>query len=286
MASTTDFMNNTTADQVVIELWAKEAIYAREKALVFANLVWRVFEKDLRAFGDTVHVNSRSHLSTQTKTTRQPIVYEALTDTNTDITVNTWEYCAIAVETKTKKQSNRDLMDFYAPEQGYTLALSIDTSLGNYIDGVTNSVGTLAINLSHSDLRRARQYLDDAEVPQEGRVMIVSPAEESGFLDMPQMIHEDYRRLQSGGEMSAKDRAYVKTWLDIPIYKTTNVEGSNAAGHDNVMMHKEGIALVVQMEATSHVFFDIDYLANKAVVEQLYGSAKMRDDHIVWLKGA
>src|SRR5688500_3442943 len=110
MAGPTEFMNNTTADAMIPEIWAKEAIYAREKNLVFANLVWRVFEKELKAFGDTVHINTRSHLSTSTKVTRTAIDYQALTDANSDITVNTWEYSAIAVETKTKKQANRDLM--------------------------------------------------------------------------------------------------------------------------------------------------------------------------------
>lgn len=286
MPSATEFFNNTNADAMIPEIWAKEAIYAREKALVFANLCWRVFEKDVKGFGDLVHVNSRSHLTTQTKTTRTAISYEAITDANTDITINTWEYQAIAVETKTKKQTNRDLMDFYAPEQGYALALSIDTSLGNYVDGVTNSVGVMAVSLTHTDLRRARQFLDDADVPNEGRFMVVSPAQESGFVDLPQLVNGDYARLRSDTNSSAKDRAYVTSWMDIPIYKTTNTEGTNAAGHDNVLMHTQGIALVVQMEATSHMFFDIDYLASKSVVEQLYGSAKMRDDHIVWLKGA
>jgi len=285
MPSATEFMNNTTADAMIPEIWAKEAIYAREKNLIFANLVWRVFEKELKAFGDTVHINTRSHLGTRTKVTRTAIEYEALTDANSDITVNTWEYSAIAVESKTKKQANRDLMAFYAPEQGYTLALSVDTSLGNYVDGFTQNVGVMGVSLTNTDLRRGRQYLDDADVPTDGRFIVVSPAQESGFNDMPHMVHQDLEVLH-GGRSTAKDKAYISSWMEFPIYKTTNTEGSNAAGHDNVMMHREAIALIVQMDATTHVFFDIDYLANKAVVEQLYGSAKLRDDHGVWLKGA
>ncbi len=286
MVSATEFMNNTTADAFIPEIWAKEAIYAREKNLIFANLVWRVFEKELKAFGDLVHVNSRTHLTTQTKVTRTAINYEAVTDANSDITVNTWEYSAIAVETKTKKQAMRDMMEFYAPEQGYTLSLSIDTSLGNYIDGLTNNVGVMGVGLTNTDLRRGRQYLDDADVPIDGRFIVVSPAQEAGFVDMPQMVHRDLEDLHGGINKTAKDRAYVTSWMEFPIYKTTNTEGTNAAGHDNAMLHRECIALVVQMDSTSHVFFDIDYLASKAVVEQLYGSAKMRDDHGVWLKGA
>lgn len=286
MVAATDFMNNTTADAMIPEIWAKEAIYAREKKLLHANLVWRVFEKDLKAFGDIVHINTRAHLSTQTKTTRTAISYEALTDANVDLTVNTWEYSAIAVETKTKKQTNRDMMEFYAPEQGYTLALSIDDVLAGLVDNFSQTVGTLAIPLTHTDLRRARQYLDDADAPEESRYITVSPAQESAFADMMELTNKDYGRLQGDSNSSAADRAYVTSWMSIPIYKSTNVEGDNAAGHDNGMFQKEALALVVQMEATTHMFFDIDYLASKAVVEQLYGAAETRDDHGVWMKGA
>jgi hypothetical protein len=66
---------------------------------------------------------------------------------------------------------------------------------------------------------------------------------------------------------------------------TTNVEGSNAAGHDNAMLHKECLYLVLQMEPTSHHMYDIDYFVDKVAVEQLSGAGIMRADHGCWLKG-
>ena len=75
-------------------------------------------------------------------------------------------------------------------------------------------------------------------------------------------------------------------WLRMPVYKSVNVEGTNAAGHHNTMFHMDALALVMQIQPTTHTFFDIDYLAYKAVVEQLYGVKEMRDDHGVWMKGA
>lgn len=282
----TEFIDHTTADVFIPEVWSQEAIVARESVLVFASLSNRVYEKDVMSYGDLIHVPSVGNLTTQTKNTaaNAATVYETITETNTDITVGTWMYSAIAVETATKRQVNRDLMATYAPKQGYALGLGLDDVLAGLPDDFSNSVGTLAQPNTYSDWLRAIQYLDDADAPIDGRVGVISPAAQAGLMELETFINKDYGGLQ-GEHVSAKDRAFLGTWMSIPFYKSTNVEGSNAAGHDNALFQKEAIACVVQMKPTTHTFFDIDYFAYKAAVEQLFGTAEMRDDHGVWVKG-
>ena len=67
---------------------------------------------------------------------------------------------------------------------------------------------------------------------------------------------------------------------------SVNVEGTNAAGHDNAMFQRDAFALVMQMSPTTHHMYDIDYLVDKVVLEQLYGTREMRYDHAVWVQGA
>lgn len=283
----TEHIDATTADVFFPEIWSQEAIVARENALVFAELVNRVFEKDVLKFGDTIHVPSVGNLSVQSKnrSSNAATIYETITETNKDITISTWEYQAIAVETATKRQANRDLLALYAPKQGYALAQTVDDVLAGLVDDFTNNVGTLAVPLTYQEQLRARQYLRDADAPLDGWAEVISPAQEAGFLDMDQFIHADYSKLQ-GSEAKAKDKAYLGTWMRIPIYVSVNVEGSNGAGHDNALFQKEALALVLQMKPTTHSMFDIDYFADKVAVEQLHGSSEMRDDHGVWMKGA
>lgn len=283
----TEFIDNTTADVFIPEIWSKEAIIAREQALLMVPLVNRVFEKELKGFGDKVNVPDRSHLASRTKTIsgNSAVTYETVTETMQTITVDTWEYAAIAIETATKVQVNRDMLAFYAPEMGYALALSVDDVLAGYIDNFSQTVGTLAQELTYEDVLRARQYLRDANAPIESTYIVISPAQEAGFLKLDQFIHRDYEKLQGDGA-TAKDKAYIGSWMRVPIYVSTNIEGSNAAGHDNGMFQKEALALIMQMSATTHTFFDIDYLAHKVVTEHLHGSKEMRDDHGVFMKGA
>jgi hypothetical protein len=42
----------------------------------------------------------------------------------------------------------------------------------------------------------------------------------------------------------------------------------------------------MQIAPKTYRQFDIDYIVDKVVVEQLYGTSEMRDDHGVFMKGA
>lgn len=284
----TEFIDSTTADVFIPELWSALAIEARFQRLVFSKIVDHRYEREMKV-GDTLHVGSRTHLTAQSKAkaTNAAIVFETQTETNTDITVATWEYSAIAVESIVKLQANRDMLSFYASEMGYALDLAVDDVLAGLVDDRTNAVGSLIQPLSYADLLRASQYLDDANAPDDERYLAISPAEEKNFLQMDQFINRDYTEMlaaqRKGGD---PDKGWIGMWLGMPIYKSTNVEGTNAAGHDNSMHHREAYALVRQMQPTSHSMYDINYFVDKVAMENVYGTKAMRDDHGVFCRGA
>lgn len=285
---TTEFMDVLNQDVFFPEVWSKKTLVTREQQFVFAGLVNREFEADLSDYGDVVHVPSVGKLTTQTKHVSNNVAlsFEALTETNKDITINTWEYSAIALETAARRLANRDLLKLYAPRQGESLARSVDDTLAGLVDDfATNVVGTDGVSLTYDDLLQARTLLDLAEVPVDERIIVISPEQERDFLKMDEFIHRDYDMIHGGKGPKSLRRAYVGEILDMPIYKTTNLDAGAVAGHDNVMMHKEALALVMAIKAETHAMFDINYLAQKVVVEQLYGKAEMRDDHGVWMKG-
>ena len=284
-AGATEFIDNTTADVFIPEIWSPLAIVAREQQLVFAKLVDRKFEDGLSA-GDTIHVPGVSDMAARTKSTNTAITYETVTESNTDITIGTHKYAAIAVESITKVQNNRDQLALYAGKLGYALGLDVDDTLAGLPDNFSQTVGTLAAENTYHDYLRAIQYLDDANAPAESRYFVISPAAEVGLMKADIYTNNDYSMLHGEGRNTALEFAYVSSFLNIPVYKTTNVEGSNSAGHDNTLFQKESIALVMQMAPQMHSMFDIDYFADKVAIEQLYGTQEMRDDHGVWIKGA
>lgn len=285
-AGTTEFIDATTAAAFIPAIYSKSAIVAREQKLLAANQVNRQFEKEL-TYGQTINVPNRSHLSVQTKSSsgNAATVYETITESNTTLSVTSWEYSAIALEHFTDKQANRRLLEFYAPEQGYALALSIDDAIMALTTSITNQVGTYATELTYENVLRGVQYLDDANAPDADRVITVSPAQKAGFMKLDRFTHDDYGGLNKRVNKAAKE-GLLGTWIGIPVYYSTNVNGSNAAGHDNLLIQKEAIALVVQMTPRTTTFDDPDYLAKKVVLEQIRGQGIMRNDHAVDLLGA
>src|SRR3990167_1262767 len=286
---TTEFIDSTTADALISESWSPKGVVAREAALVFARKVDLSYRPLLRV-GDILNVHSVTNLtaSTKTKASNAAINYETQTETTTQITVATWGYQGIAVESIVDVQAIRDQAAMYAPKQGFALGLQVDDTLAGHIDDMTNPVGTLASTLAYTDWTRAMQYLDDANASDMDRCIIASPAEcAQGLLQMDQYIHNDYSALHGDGPRSTRqEMAYVTSFLTYPVYKSTNVEGSNAAGHDNTVLQKEAIALILHLEPRTWTLKDPDYLVRKIVLEQIYGSAIMRADHAVFARGA
>lgn len=285
---TTEYIDNTTADVFIPEIWSNTVLVARESRLVFGDLVDRSYEKDLK-FGDTVHVGSIGNLAARAKTlnSNSAITYETITETNTNLTVNTWEYAAIAVEDIIKIQANRNLMTDYGGKMGYALGLSVDDNLAGLPDNsTTNVLGVFPAEFDYEDFLRAIQYLDDLDIPAEERYFVFSPAASMGSLKLDKFIHNDYSTLHGGvARLTAKEKGYITSFLGIPIYKSTNVEGTNAAGHDNVLMHKDAFALVMQMKPKVGHFDDLDYFVSKVAVQNIYGTAVMRETEAVWMKG-
>lgn len=284
----TEFIDSTTADVLIPEIWSPRGIVAREAALVFARLVDLSYRPLLRV-GDILNLHSIGNLSAQTKTksSNAATSYETITETQTQITVATWGYHGLAVESIVDVQAIRDMAEAYAPKQGYALGLQVDDTLAGHPDDFTNAVGSLAATVAYGDWLRAMQYLDDANAPGEDRYIAVAPAEVAGMLLMKEYVHNDYTALHGNDRaVTSHEMAYITSFLGLPAYKSTNVEGTNAAGHDNTMMQRQAIALILQLEPRTWTLRDPDYLVRKIVLEQIYGSAILRNDHGVFVRGA
>ena len=281
-----EYIDATTAASFVPEIWSKITIVARESKLLMAELVDRRFEKDVMAFGDTVRINDISNLTVQSKalSDNAATLYETVTESTQSLTIATWHYQAIAIETATKKQVNLDLLKAYGPKQQYALAQAVDDVLAGLIDNFSQIEGALLANLTDENWRRGIQYLDDADAPADNRYALVSAAEKNGLTGLDHFVHGDYSKINADVNANTKSHA-LGTWRGVTFFWSTNVEGTNAAGHDNGIWHREALALVMQMEPTTHAFFDIDSFTFKVAVEQLSGTKEIRDNHGVFMQG-
>ncbi len=278
VTGTTEFIDVTTADFYLEEKWSQICTIARMKNTVFGEYVDRQFEGELQR-GQKLWIGEITHPTARAKSVNTAITYETVTETGTSITINTFYYTAIALEDVVKPMVAVSLLDKYVPGLSYGLSLQEDSDLAAMIDDgtITQTVGTLAVDVTYDNLIRADQYLNDANVPAESRFIIASPACKAGWLKLAHFVNKHYADRRTG---------LVGSWLSqYPIYITTNTDGSNAAGHDNVMMHKEAIAHIVQLKPYVRSWWDMDYQCVKMSALTTYGSVIRRADHAVWVKG-
>jgi len=275
----TEYVDSTLGNGVwVPDLWSAEALVAMRKNLVFAENVNRQWEKEA-TIGKSVYVPSVSHLDARAKVENTAITFQTNTETAVQILIDKWYYAAFGIEKMVRKQGKMDIVAKYQNELGYALAKQVDSDLAALVPGLSQTVGTLGTNLSDDNLRRAKQYLDDADVPLANRVIVINPAEENNFLSFDRYTSADYVNTNTPVLNGEIGKLY-----GVPVLKTTNLNAPSAGQAACVMMHKEAFALVIQSQPDTHMDFSISHLADQVAMEIIYGVKEMRDDHGVYLR--
>lgn len=281
---TTEFIDLTTANVFLLEVWAKDVSRAREKKLVFASHVDRSPEAELKP-GQIYRKQRVSHLASRSKSANTAITYETVTESEDTLTINNYYYAAFAVEDVITPMVKVDQIKAYMPEIGYALAKQEDDDLASLIDDgtITQTVGTLATGLTFDNYVRADQYLQDAESPDDERVIIISHAEKANAIKQEQFINSQYVKLQEG----SSNTGLLGGILGYPVFVTGNTNGTNAGGHDCVMMHKSAIMFAEQIQPKVSTGWDQDYMCAKVSALETYGMAinQAYTDHAIWMKG-
>ena len=160
--------------------------------------------------------------------------------------------------------------------------LAIDDTLAALPDDFTQTVGSLTVDNTDDDVRRADQYLNDANAPSDGRFFGMSPATKNSMLSIDRYASSDFNR--GGGANIIKGE-----FGEIYGYRTfvsTNIEGSNSVGHDNTIHQRDAIALALRMKPKSRTFDDILNQSTQFSIAAIWGVVETRDDHGCWVKGA
>jgi len=282
-----EFIDKTIADPVFSpDIWSKNVLVKQEANLVFAKLVNREYERDAKV-GKQVFISTISDLSVRDKTINTAITYETVAETQIPIPLNVWDYAAIGIEDIVNVQSHINLRSEYERKIAYALAKSVDTKVSMGVQFFSKSVGTLGTPFTDQDVRDAVMYLDNNNVSEDGRVMVMSPAEKNDKLGLEKWTSILYRgddKRNGGGTQVNNGRIGDDVYGASP-YMTTNLN-KPALGHaDNALFHKDAYALVMQRSPKMHLFYDIDFFTWKVASEEILGHAELRDDHGVWLKG-
>ena len=297
-------VDKTAAATFIPEIWSDEVIAAYQKNLKMAPLVKRLAMTGKK--GDVIHIPKPIRGAASAKAEAVAVTIQANLESELTVTVDRhFEYSRL-IEDIVEVQALSSLRQFYTEDAGYQLALKVDTDLINAATGFGNGTRTAAPtdasswvnsnayyvnassglatfaadtvatgdNFTDLALREAIKLMDDADVPMDGRVLVIPPAARKSIMGIDRYVSSDFvggRGVESGliGNLYGVD-VYVSS--NAPVLETA---AQNAGGSIDVrgalFFHKDALVMAEQMAVRSQTQYKQEYLSTLYTADTLYG---------------
>lgn len=217
----------------VPEVWAAQLLGILDKSLVYAGspCVNRDYEGEIAAYGDTVHIGSIADVSIVDYAKDTDLTIETLTDADRTMLIDQAKAFAFEIDDIDLRQarSGGALMSEAARRAAFGLRDKADQFVVNRMTlGATNSLGvvdaTTATNVYDKLVVPAKVKLDQANVPTEGRFLVVDPATHGQLLLDSRFIKVN----ESGTEMGLRN-GVVGSAAGFTIALSNNAPQANRA---------------------------------------------------------
>jgi len=297
------FVDNTSAATFIPEIWSDEVIAAYQKNLVLANLVKKLSMTGKK--GDTLHIPKPVRGDAHAKAEGVAVTVQNAVEGEVQVTIDKhFEYSRL-IEDITETQALASLRQFYTGDAGYALAKQVDSdlfALGKGFEGVndttyvgTNSYqfnGTTGIEAYAADavasgdlfndngFRDLIQKMDDADIPMDGRCLVVPPSVRNEIMGIDRYASSDFvdGRVVNNGQIGNLYGIDIYVSSNCPIIETA---AANSAGGDvkqGMLFHKDTMVLAEQLGVRSQTQYKQDFLATLYTADTLYGTAVLRED--------
>lgn len=210
------------------EVWAAELLSSLKKSLVFGGpqVANRDYEGEVANYGDTVHITSISRPTISDYTKNSTVITpENLTDAGRALVIDQSKMFAFEVDDIDLRQSRNGggLMSEAAQESAYGLADVADQYVATlFADAQSaNKIGTVSVTssaLAVSQLIELKVRLDKANVPQQGRYVIVPPWYHGLLLGSDLFV-----RVDASGTSEALRNGHVGRAFGFDVFMSNNV---------------------------------------------------------------
>ena len=296
MALGTNHVTNTTGATFIPELWSDEIIAAYKQNLVMANLVSKMSFKGKK--GDTLHIPKPTRGAASLKAASNQVTLQAATESEVQVLVNKhYEYSRL-IEDITEVQALASLRKFYTGDAGYALAKQVDTDLLQLGRGAQGGNGTIAYDkaviasdgatlytganeaaITDAGIRRVIQTLDDADVPMDGRVLVLPPVARNVMMGLARFTEQAFVG-DVGGSNTIRN-GEIGNVYGVKVYVSTNCETATGDARIGMMFHKDAFVLAEQMGVRSQTQYKQEYLGTLFTSDMLYGVKELRDEAAV-----
>ena len=224
------------------------------KALVLGDVVNTKYQGTIANEGDSVTIPVIGDVTIGTHTRNETVSYENLDATNMRLVIDQVRKFSIQVDRLDSKQSKIDILSAYANRAAYQMKDASDQYIaGLYTDaGITSGLGTTAVPLEitaadttgsyvgvYDLISRIAKNLDEKNVPQEGRFIVVSP-----------WLHQKFvlkGALQYTQDAQAAVNGKVGRLMGFDIRMSNNLTNAAAAGTKVISGHTDAITFASQL---------------------------------------
>jgi len=302
----------TEAATFIPEIWSDEIIAAYQKNLKMAPLVKRLAMSGKK--GDKIHIPKPVRGDANAKAADTAVTIIANTEGELTVDIDRhFEYSRL-IEDIVEVQALSSLRQFYTDDAGYALATKVDTDLMNagtgfgdgtrtqtpantgadwvnsnsYYFNATSGLAAYAVdtvttgdNFTDLGFREAIKLMDDANVPMDGRVIVVPPAVRKSIMGIDRYVSSDFvggRGVESGliGNLYGVD-VYVSS--NCPVIEVAAQNSASTADTRGCMFfHKDALVLAEQMSVRSQTQYKQEYLSTLYTADTLYGIQAYRPE--------
>jgi len=229
---------------------------------------------ELSGGGDTINIPNVLEISATQKVNAVAVAPDTTTQTDINLTVDTWYYAAVQIEKRENAQVKQSYMlqERFAKALAYAVAKQLDTAICTLFQGFSQTAGSSSATLADSDIREAIRELDVDDVPKDDRAFFFHPNEIWGDL----MAIDKYTLLNEAGNSPINNGA-VAMLYGIPVYSTTQITATTALGRCGALAHKEAIVWASLYGIETDTNYIPEYLATLITADIVYGVLENRD---------
>lgn len=309
MALGTTHATTTTNAAFIPEIWADEVIASFKENLVLAPRVTQFNHQGKK--GDTINVPNFARGAASAKAAETEVTLIANTEGNTPISINQhWEYSRMIEDIVATQQLDSYRMA-YTDDAGHSLGKLVDTYLGwtmqnlqggtaptfeadnSYAandfggaakiggDGDTTYDGSAdnSTDITDAGIRQMIFTLDDADVPQSERSLVIPPVCKKDMLGIARYTEQAF--VGEGGSANSIRNGLIGDLYGIPVFVSTNLATNTEGSVDaraGLMFHRSAIALATQLDVRVQTQYIQQYLGDLFTADTLFGAAELRND--------
>lgn len=291
------------------ELWTDEIIAAYKARLVMGDLVVRMPFTGRK--GDTFHVPNPVRGAASVKAAETQVTLIANQESTKQYLIDQhYEYSRL-IEDIVSVQADDSLRAFYTNDAGYALAKQVDTALHGegakfagadaaptvagtaYSKAVIGSDGSTAWDatantnagnaapLADVGIREIIRQLDDNDVPNSERVLVIPPVEKKSLTGIARFTEQAF--VGEEGMSNTIRNGKIGDIYGVEVFVSSNcptvIDSGSAVDQRAVLLfQKEGLVFIEQLSPRSQTQYKQEWLGDLFTADTIYGSGILRPE--------